>query len=70
MTASPANLILKILSIFRLLLICYSVELRLKGMIRNKRLSKSIADVAWSELIRQLEYKSLWKRKTILKIDK
>ena len=70
MTASPANLILKILSIFRLLLICYSVELRLKGMIRNKRLSKSIADVAWSEFIRQLEYKSLWKRKTILKIDK
>ncbi len=30
-TASPTNLILKILPIFRLLWICYSVELRLLG---------------------------------------
>ena len=44
--------------------------LNVKGMIKNKRLSKSIADVAWSEFIRQLEYKSLWKGKTVLKIDK
>ena len=38
-------------------------------MIKNKRLSKSISDVAWSEFMRQLEYKSLWKGKTIIKID-
>jgi len=44
--------------------------LNVKGMIKNKRLSKSIADVAWSEFIRQLEYKSSWKGKTVLKIDK
>ena len=39
-------------------------------MVKNKRLSKSISDVAWSEFMRQLEYKSLWKGKTIIKIDK
>jgi putative transposase len=44
--------------------------LNVKGMVRNKYLAKSIADVAWSEFIRQLEYKSQWKGKTILKIDK
>ena len=44
--------------------------LNVKGMIRNKHLSKSIADVAWSEFIRQLEYKAKWKGKTIIKIDK
>ena len=44
--------------------------LNIKGMVKNKRLSKSISDVAWSEFMRQLEYKSLWKGKTIIKIDK
>ena len=39
-------------------------------MVKNKRLSKSISDVAWSEFMRQLEYKSSWKGKTIIKIDK
>ena len=39
-------------------------------MIKNKHLSKSIADVAWSEFIRQLEYKASWRGKTIIKIDK
>ena len=45
-------------------------SLNIKGMVKNKRLSKSISDVAWSEFMRQLEYKSLWKGKTIIKIDK
>ena len=44
--------------------------LNVKGMIKNKNLSKSIADVAWSEFMRQLEYKATWKGKTIIKIDK
>jgi len=39
-------------------------------MIRNRHLSKSIADVAWSEFIKQLEYKTKWRGKTLLKIDK
>lgn len=43
--------------------------LNVKGMIKNRHLSKSIADVAWSEFMRQLEYKAIWKGKTIIKID-
>ena len=45
-------------------------SLNIKGMVKNKRLSKSISDVAWSEFMRQLEYKASWKGKTIIKIDK
>jgi len=44
--------------------------LNVKGMIQNHSLTKSIADVAWSEFMRQLEYKASWKGKTIIKIDK
>jgi transposase len=29
----------------------------IKGMVKNKRLSKSISDVAWSEFMRQLWFK-------------
>ena len=43
--------------------------LNVKGMIKNRRLAKSIADVAWSEFMRQLEYKAQWRGKTVLKID-
>lgn len=43
--------------------------LNVKGMQKNRRLAKGIADVAWSEFMRQLEYKAQWKGKTILKID-
>jgi putative transposase len=45
-------------------------SLNIKGMVKNRRLSKSISDVAWSEFMRQLEYKATWKGKTIIKIDK
>ena len=44
--------------------------LNIKGMVKNRHLSKSINDVAWNELMRQLEYKAQWKGKTIIKIDK
>lgn len=36
----------------------------------NKQLAKSIADVSWSEFVRQLTYKSEWKGRTLVKIDR
>ncbi len=43
--------------------------LNVRGLQKNKRLAKGIADVAWSEFMRQLAYKAQWKGKTVLKID-
>ena len=43
--------------------------LNIKGMVKNRRLSKAIADVAWGEFMRQLEYKANWRGKTVIKID-
>ncbi len=36
-TASPTNLILKILPVFRLLWLCYSIELRFLAIIITKK---------------------------------
>lgn len=43
--------------------------LKLKNMIENHYLSKSLTDASLSEIIRQLEYKSKWKNKRLYKID-
>lgn len=45
-------------------------SLQVKNMIRNHHLAKSISDVGWGELIRQLEYKADWYGRTLIKIDK
>ena len=45
-------------------------DLNVKGMIKNLKLSKHIADVAWGELRRQLEYKSERKGKILIKVDR
>ena len=45
-------------------------DLNVKGMIKNHKLSRHIADVAWSELRRQLEYKSERKGKILIKVDR
>ena len=44
--------------------------LNVKGMLKNRCLSKSIADVSWTEFTRQLEYKAKWAGRSVIKIDR
>jgi len=43
--------------------------LLVKNMVKNRHLSKAIADVGWATLIRFLEYKCNWYGKELLKVD-
>ncbi len=47
-----------------------SENLQIKHMIKNHHLAKSISDVSWYELTRQLEYKSKWNGRKYVKIDR
>ena len=47
-----------------------SEDLQIKNMVKNHRLAKSISDVSWYELTRQLEYKAKWNGRKYIKIDK
>lgn len=44
--------------------------LSVKNMIKNRCLSKSIADSNWGEILRQLEYKAGWYGRTLIGIDR
>jgi len=44
-------------------------SLKVKNMIRNKKLSKAIADASWGEVVRQLSYKANRKGRTLIQID-
>ena len=46
-----------------------SENLQIKNMVRNHHLAKSISDVSWYELTRQLEYKAKWNGREYVKID-
>ena len=35
-------------------------ELNIKGLVRNKRLAKHIADAGWGQFVRMLGYKGEW----------
>ena len=45
-------------------------NLNVKGMIKNPKLAKHIADASWGEFARQLEYKSAWAGRTYVEIDR
>ena len=45
-------------------------DLNIKGMIKNHKLAKHIADVSWSKFIDLLTYKAEWNDKQIAKIDR
>lgn len=49
-------------------LICLET-LKVKNMIKNHKLAKSISDVSWGEFVRQLQYKADWYGKVIQKVD-
>lgn len=45
-------------------------DLCIKGMLRSKRYSRSIADASWGEFVRQLEYRAEWRGRSLVKIDR
>ncbi len=45
-------------------------DLNISGMLKNHKLAKAISDASWAELIRQLEYKSRFYGKELVKINR
>lgn len=44
-------------------------SLRVRDMMSNRKLAKSISDVSWGEFVRELEYKADWYGRKIIQID-
>ena len=45
-------------------------DLNVSGMMKNRKLAKSIGDVSWSTFVRMLKYKCDWYGKILVKIDR
>jgi putative transposase len=45
-------------------------DLNVKGMIKNKKLSRSIADVSWSMFKKFVSYKADWANKKVIPVDR
>ena len=45
-------------------------DIAVKNLSRNRHLSKSILDSGWGEFVRQLEYKSQWAGRTLVKVGR
>ena len=45
-------------------------NLNIKGMMANRKLSKSIWDCSLSELVRQIKYKSEWYGRQVIQVDR
>lgn len=45
-------------------------DLNVSGMLKNRKLAKSISDASWTNFVSMLEYKCNWYGKTLIKIDR
>ena len=45
-------------------------DLNVKGMIKNKKLARSIADVSWSTFVTFVTYKADWENQKVVFIDR
>lgn len=45
-------------------------DLKVKNMVKNRRLSKSMSDASWGTFRRMIEYKGRWYGRTVVSIDK
>lgn len=45
-------------------------DLAIANMVKNRSLARSISDVAWGELLRQLEYKQSWRGGEFVKVNR